>query len=339
MADSADSTGTRLARAAIALTGAAIAAVAGWALFVWYPQGNLATLLGVLLFVGLAGVGLRVASGIASSLFTPYNVAEVSVDGPITRDGSGGPLPTSVRSTPADDIVDQLERAERDEAVDGLIVHLNTPGGEVVPSDDIRRAAQEFDGPTVAYATDTCASGGYWIASGCDRIVAREGSLVGSIGVLGSRPNFKGLADRLGVEYEQLTAGEYKDAGQPLKEFTDADREYLQGLIDGYYETFVDRVTEGRDLSAEEVRDTEARVYLGEEAQSVGLVDELGTREDVADFLEETLETPVTIEPFEPERGLTARVGIGARRVAYALGAGVASVLGAEDGVAALQFR
>jgi len=93
----------------------------------------------------------------------------------------------------------------------------------VLPSDDIRRAAAEFDGPTLAYATDTCASGGYWIASGCDELWARDASLVGSIGVVGSRPNAAGLADKLGISYEQFTAGEYKDAGVPLREIEDDD--------------------------------------------------------------------------------------------------------------------
>jgi len=83
----------------------------------------------------------------------------------------------------------------------------------VVPSDDIRLAAERFDGPTVAYATDVCASGGYWIASGCDELWAREGSIVGSIGVIGSRVNASALAEKVGLSYERFAAGDYKDAG------------------------------------------------------------------------------------------------------------------------------
>jgi len=128
----------------------------------------------------------------------------------------------------------------------------------VLPSDDIRRAAAEFDGPTLAYATDTCASGGYWIASGCDELWARDASLVGSIGVVGSRPNAAGLADKLGISYEQFTAGEYKDAGVPLREIEEDEREYLQGIIDGYYEQFVETVSEGRDMDPEAIRDGSA---------------------------------------------------------------------------------
>jgi protease-4 len=209
---------------------------------------------------------------------------------------------------------------------------LNTPGGEVVPSDDIRLAAERFDGPTVAYATDVCASGGYWIASGCDDIYAREGSIVGSIGVIGSRVNAKGMADKLGLEYERLAAGKYKDAGSSLKEMTDEEREYLQGIIDGYYEEFVDRVTDGRELNDAQVRDTEARVYLGEDAESIGLVDDLATKREVEDRLADELGVEeVAVEEFTPERNLMERLRSGSQALAYAFGAGIASALGADD--------
>jgi len=107
----------------------------------------------------------------------------------------------------ADEIVDQIERADEDSGVRALLLKLNTPGGEIVPSEDIRIAAERFDGPTIAYATDVCASGGYDIAAGCDELWAREGSIVGSIGVIGSRVNAADLADRLGLSYERLAAG------------------------------------------------------------------------------------------------------------------------------------
>ena len=260
-----------------------------------------------------------------------YNVGKVTVSGPIRR-SQGRPSPLSgPGGATADDVVEQIEAADEDEDVEALLVELNTPGGEVVPSDDIRRAAADFDGPTVAYATDTCASGGYWIASGCDELWAREASLVGSIGVVGSRPNAKGLADKLGISYEQFTAGEYKDAGVPLKEIEEDEREYLQGIIDGYYEQFVETVSEGRDMDPDAVRETEARVYLGDDAAEMGLVDELGTEADVEDRLAELVGAEPEVREFTPERGLAERLGIGAERVAFAAGSGVAGVF-ADDG-------
>jgi protease-4 len=206
------------------------------------------------------------------------------------------------------------------------LVKLDTPGGQVVPSDDIRNAAADFDGPTVAYATDVCASGGYWIASGCDELWARRGSIVGSIGVIGSRVNVSELAEELGVSYERFAAGKYKDAGMPLKELSEDERQYLQGIIDGFYDDFVERVAEGRDMEPEAVRDTEARIYLGDEAHDLGLVDDIGTRDDVEAHVEDLLDAEVSVREFEPEKGLAARLRGGATAVAYAAGAGAASV-------------
>ncbi|WP_432508528.1 signal peptide peptidase SppA [Halorubrum ezzemoulense] len=268
-----------------------------------------------------------------------YNAAKVTVSGPIRR-SQGRPSPLSgPGGATADDVVEQIEAADDDEDVEALLVELNTPGGEVVPSDDIRRAAAAFDGPTVAYATDTCASGGYWIASGCDELWARDASLVGSIGVVGSRPNAKGLADKLGISYEQFTAGEYKDAGVPLKEIEEEEREYLQGIIDGYYGQFVETVSEGRDMDPEEIRETEARVYLGDDAAEIGLVDELGTEDDVEDRLAELIGAEPEVREFTPERGLAERLGIGAERVAFAAGSGVADAFVDDGGDIDVEFR
>ncbi len=321
------SNGRGIGRLVVVLGGAVLFAAIGVFLFVVVPE-TLADLFGILLALVAVLIGVRIASNVAQSLFPEYDVAEVAVEGPITRDGGSGPLPSSPRATPADAIVEQVDRANDDEHVRALVMKLNTPGGEVVPSDDIRLAAERFEGPTVAYTTDVCASGGYWIASGCDELWAREASIVGSIGVIGSRINATEFAEKVGLSYEGFTAGEYKDAGTALKEMSDDEREYLQGLIDDYYETFVDRVSDGRELEPSEIRDTEARVYLGEAAFELGLVDGLGTREDVEEALAERLEVDaVTVTEFQPQQPLMQRLGSGAQRVAYAFGAGVAGVI------------
>jgi len=321
----------RIGRAVcILLVGAAFAA-AGWALFVRVPEGDLAVLLGVLLVVGVAVTGLRIGRSVAASLVPGYNVAEVAVEGPITRE-SGGAVPAGPVGAGADAIVDQIEAAD-ESAADALLLKLDTPGGEVVPSDDIRLAVEAFDGPVVAYCTDLCASGGYWIAAGCDHVVAREGCLVGSIGVIGSQVNAAGLAEKLGLSYERIAAGEFKDAGTSLKELEAAEREYLQGIVDGYYDDFVDRVAEGRDLDADAVRDTEAKVFLGPEARDLNLIDAVGTRDDALDEVETHTGEAAAVQQFEPDRPLSMRLG----RTAAAVAAGVAA--GASRGLDEGRFR
>lgn len=321
-----DTTTDRMGRLLIVALGALVAAVIGWVIFVFGPGRNLASLLGIVATIVVAMAGARFATNLADSYFPVYNTAEVSVEGPIRRERGSG-VPNRPSGTPADAIVDQIETADRDGTIEALIVHLNTPGGEVVPSDDIRRAAKEFDGPTIAYATDTCASGGYWIASGCDRIVAREGSIVGSIGVRASRVTAGDLLDRVGLTYERLVAGDYKDAGVALREMDEADRDYLQGIVDDYYETFLDRVAEGRDIDEDAIRETEARVFLGPQAADIGLVDQIGTRDAVEEWVEDELQTEVSIREFEPPIGLAARLRGTASHVAYAFGAGVTAAL------------
>jgi len=310
-------------RLGIALVVAAVAAVAGWTLFVELPTSG-AELLGVVLVLAAVVGALRVGGSIGRSVFPTYNAAEVAVEGPITRDGGGGgPIP-SPGSPGADDVVELIERADDDDA-EALVLKLNTPGGAVVPSDDIRLAAKAFDGPTLAYATDVCASGGYWIASGCDELWAREGSVVGSIGVRGSRVTAADSLEKAGLEYEQLTAGEYKEAGVPFSDLEEHEREYLQGIVDDYYDQFVETVAEGRGTDAESLRETEAKVFLGETAAEMGLVDHLGTREDVEARLDELLDTEAELEELEPARGVADRLRGGAEGIAYAFGAGIAA--------------
>ncbi|WP_129114956.1 signal peptide peptidase SppA [Halegenticoccus tardaugens] len=322
----------RIARATVVVVGALVAAAVAWILFVAVPA-DLADLLGVVLVVAVTLFGVRLAGRIAAAKFPGYNVAEVAVEGPITRDGGRpGPLPRRATGPGADEIVAQIEAADEDDHAEALLVKLNTPGGQVVPSDDIRRAAMAFDGPTIAYATDVCASGGYWIASGCDELWARDATLVGSIGVIGSSVNVSDLAEGLGISYERFAAGKYKDAGIALKEISDDERAYLQGLIDDFYENFVERVAAGRDMDPEAIRRTEARVYLGENAVNVGLVDELGTREDVTERAEALLGEAVTVREFGPERGLMARLRGGAESVAYAFGAGLTERVTPDEG-------
>jgi protease-4 len=325
-----DTVPKRIGRLVVLGLGLVVGTALGWALFVVLPDGG-RSILGVVLTIVTALLVVRLASGLAGSLFGPYDTAEVPIDAPIARDG-GQAVPTNPRQVPADEVVSEIERADESGRIEALVVRLNTPGGEVVPSDDIRTAVAEFDGPTVAYVTDVCASGGYWIASACDHVVARENSLVGSIGVRGSTLNANRLADKLGVDYERFVAGEYKDAGNPLRELADDERRYLQGIVDDLYDSFVERVADGRNLSEDQIRDTEARVYVGTDAHDIGLVDELGTRDAAEAYLEDAVGHEVEVRELETPRGLMVRLRSAAASASYAFGAGLGAVFGDGNG-------
>lgn len=318
--------------------GAGVAFVAGLVLFVvvpWLlPVGGLEVLLAVL----FALVGVYAAGKVVDAVFTDYDVAKVVVDGPISNE-SGSPGPVGGSTPAAEEIADQIERADDDGDAEALIVELDTPGGMPVASDDVREAAEEFDGPTFAYAKDMCASGGYVIACGCDEFYARDDSLVGSIGVIANQTKFTELADEYGITRERFTGGEYKDTFDPLKDLPEDEREYFQGVIDAGYDSFVELVAESRDLDERTVRDTEARVYHASDALDVGLVDHVGSHGDFEDLVATRLGTDeITVETFEPSRGIAGKVGIGAQRAAYAFGKGVATAVAGRD-ASAMEFR
>lgn len=325
-----DTVPKRIARLVVLGIGLLVGTSVGWGLFVRVPDGG-RTILGILLTIVTAVLVVRIAANVAETLFGAVDTAEIPVDAPIVRDG-GKSLPTNPRQVPADEVVAEIEQADESGRIEALVVRLNTPGGEVVPSDDIRQAVEEFDGPTVAYVTDVCASGGYWIASACDHVVARENSLVGSIGVRGSTLNATRLAEKLGVDYERFVAGEYKDAGNPLRELEEDERRYLQGIVDDLYDSFVERVAAGRDLSEAQIRDTEARVYVGEDAHDIGIVDELGTRDTAEAYLEDAVGHDIEVRELEPPRGLLVRLRSAAAEACYAFGAGIGATFGDGDG-------
>lgn len=232
----------------------------------------------------------------------------------------------------ADSVVDAIESADGADGTGALLLEISSPGGAVTPSADIYRALEDFDGPKVAVVEDVCASGAYMAAAACDRIYAREDATIGSIGVIGSQVNASDLADDLGIEYEGFTAGEYKDAGHPLKEPSDDERDYIQGLIDGHYDRFVDRVAASRsDLDAEAVHDLEARVFDGPEALELGLIDAIGDEDDAKEYLLDELDrAPKTEEGLNIKRSRSVgrspfSPAAAVERTAYAFGRGLGS--------------
>jgi protease-4 len=180
-------------------------------------------------------------------------------------------------------IISQLDQALEDDRVAGLIINLETPGGTVLASDAIHSKVVEVrqkGKPVVALMGDVAASGGYYIASGADEIVASPYTWTGSIGVIALLPNFEKAAGKLGVELAVLKTGPLKDAGSPFRSMTEQERMLFQTLIDEAYNGFVDVVSEGRRLDPARTRELgDGRIYSGRQAKQNGLVDHLGDRE------------------------------------------------------------
>jgi protease-4 len=184
----------------------------------------------------------------------------------------------------ADRVVRELEAHGDDPSVRAVVVRIQSPGGVVAPTQEIHDAIARVRGkdkPVVASMGAVAASGGYYLAAAADRIVANPGTLTGSIGVLMQLPEVEGLLKKVGVRYEVIKAGRYKDAGNISRPITPEERALLQALLDDMYDQFVTAVAQGRKLDrARVLAVAEGRVYSGRQAQELGLVDELGGLED-----------------------------------------------------------
>jgi protease-4 len=201
---------------------------------------------------------------------------------------------------------DYLTRAEKDTAVKAIVLRIESPGGEIAPSQEILWEIEEVKEakPVVVSMGGTAASGGYYISTKADKIVALPTTMTGSIGVISQVMNVEGLLEKLGIQIETFKGGKYKDMYSGFREMTPEEEEIMQGMIDEYYEQFIDVVAEGRGLSKDEVRDlATGQIYTGTEAKELGLVDALGGLDTATELAMELAGIEVArVEYYQPPR-------------------------------------
>lgn len=171
-----------------------------------------------------------------------------------------------------------------DDSTKAIILNVDSPGGGVYESAEIHKYLVEAkEKGKIIYSSmgNTAASGGYYVSAPADKIFASKETMTGSIGVIMQSINYHELAEKHGVKFETYKSGKMKDMLSPTKETSDEEKEYVQSLVDTMFDDFVNVVSEGRDMSEEEVRKiADGRVYLGEAAIENGLVDEEGYFDD-----------------------------------------------------------
>jgi protease-4 len=242
-----------------------------------------------LVFFGFLVLAYSVVKGDAPHLGTGPRIGIVSLKGAIGMGDGGGD---------AEHVLKQVKRFETDDSVKAVVVRIDSPGGSVGPSQEIhdevvRLAAKK---PVVCSLGNIAASGGFYVAVACPKIVAAPGTLTGSIGVISQFVNVEGLAKRFDVHMETVKSGKLKDAGNPFRQMTADERAYWQALIDRVHGQFIAAVAEGRDLDEDEVRKiADGRVISGAEAKELGLVDELGNFYDAVELAK--TEAKLTGEP------------------------------------------
>ncbi|MCH7518040.1 MAG: signal peptide peptidase SppA [Candidatus Dadabacteria bacterium] len=179
--------------------------------------------------------------------------------------------------------LESLDAIAKDDSVKALVVRIDSPGGAVGPSQEIFSEIKELgkELPIVASIGGVGASGGYYIACAAQKIYANPGAITGSIGVIAQFASYEKLLDWAMIDVEIIKSGKYKDVGSSFRKMNEADKQYIQQLIDNVYEQFKSVVADARDLDTKQIdKVADGKIYTGEQALNLKLIDELGTIND-----------------------------------------------------------
>jgi len=185
-------------------------------------------------------------------------------------------------------VVGELKKFGDDSSIKAIILHVNSPGGGVAASEEIyrevKRIRSEKKKKIVASVETVGASGAFYVSSACDKIYADQGSIVGSIGVIAQWVNYGDLLKWAKLKDVVIKTGEFKDTGNPARDLTPAEQAYMQSLIDNMFGQFIKAVADGRGMKYDDVKSiANGKVWTGEQAQSMKLIDKVGDFETAVD--------------------------------------------------------
>jgi protease-4 len=210
-----------------------------------------------------------------------------------------------------EELLRELKVHRENPLVRAVVIRINSPGGVVGPTQELHDALlrlRKAGKPVVASLGAVAASGGYYVATACDRVYANPGTLTGSIGVVMQMANLQGLFKKVGVEYVVIKSGAFKDVGNFSRQMTPEERKILQTLLDDVYGQFVDAVAEGRGLERKDVLAfADGRIYSGQQAQALKMVDELGGYEDAIEAAAKLANIPGRPKILYPRRKFSFR--------------------------------
>jgi len=181
-------------------------------------------------------------------------------------------------------IAKQFKKFDKDASIKAIVFRINSPGGGIAASQEIYeqvKRTRDHGKPIIVSMGSVAASGGYYVSLGASKIMANPGTTTGSIGVIAEIPNFKKLLDKIGIQFTIIKSGKYKDIGSPYRDVTGDEKYHLQQWIDNGYDQFVRTIVKERKLDEKRVREIgDGRVYTGEQALGLSLIDSLGTYDD-----------------------------------------------------------
>jgi protease-4 len=238
--------------------------------------------------------------------WSPGKVAIIPVEGLLANVRSGGLLQPTENSLSL--FTQELDKAEKDDSVKAVVLRVNSPGGTVTCSDAMYQLVKRFKDkahkPVVASAQEVAASGAYYVSCAADKIVAQPTSLVGSIGVVFETFQVAGTMQKIGVTSETIKSGSLKDMGSPFRLMKPEEHEVMQGMVEEYFSRFVNIVSSSRPVTELPVANLEkyeeptyagtysGRVFSGEKARALGLVDQLGLLEDAVTLAKTLAKVP-----------------------------------------------
>lgn len=200
-----------------------------------------------------------------------------------------------------------LQKYKKDQSVKAIVVEINSPGGAVGPSQEIYyellRAKQETKKPLICVSTGLIASGGYYAALACDKIVVAPGTMIGSIGVIMEFANLEKLYDWAKIQRYSISSGKFKDSGSEYRPMREDERQLFQAMIDDVYDQFKTAVIESRKLDTEVVSTyADGRVMTGARAVELKFADQIGTFEDAVQLAAATAGLGEDYKVFKPKK-------------------------------------
>lgn len=232
----------------------------------------------LLLFTTIVAV-----AAIGVSWLVAWGLGDTGIVG-IDKDGEKvGVIEINGVITEAKDVIGILKTYREDDSIKAIVMRIDSPGGAVGPSQEIYREIRKTikTKKVIASLGTVAASGGYYIASGTSGIIANPGTITGSIGVIMGYTDFQQILQKIGLVPIVFKSGEYKDMGSPVRNMTDQEKKILQGFVNKIHRQFVQDVAEGRKNDPGEIgKLADGRIYTGEEARELGLVDRLGNLND-----------------------------------------------------------
>ena len=201
-------------------------------------------------------------------------------------------------------IIKNIKTFRDDDTIKAIILRINSPGGGIGPSQEIYREIMKtkMDKKIITSMGSVAASGGYYIASATDKIIANSGTITGSIGVIMEYANIKEIAKKIGISPVVIKSGEFKDIGSPMRELKETEKIILQELVDELHLQFVNDAAKARGIEVEKMLAlADGRIYTGQKALKLNLIDRIGNLDDAVQWAGQLAGIKGELKPVYPK--------------------------------------